>query len=295
MDFIINLILLLLISYFSLFLLYVIYLNHKMKEYDLTCKKSRIVFSLTTSPTRLPKIDETLDSLVNQKIQPDAIYLNVPKIFKRTGETYAQTQLERIQNKYPTVIINPCEDIGPITKLIPTLDKEKDPDTIIVVVDDDTLYPKKLLNIIQHDMEIYDNVVYSGSATTLYFSKPIAEGFSSIALKRKLIKDDITLYLNNLLDNKNCFRSDDYVISNYFYLNKIRIKKLSFDMIRNNYPKIFRNSYFLKYFLDYNTITAIKQIDVGFQSDALHQIQNHKNAYQQCAQFAKSIYPDSLL
>ena len=38
--------------------------------------------------------------------------------------------------------------MGPATKLIPTLEVETDPDTIIVVIDDDTVYPRHLLESI---------------------------------------------------------------------------------------------------------------------------------------------------
>lgn len=38
-----------------------------------------------------------------------------------------------------------CPDLGPITKFVPTLTTEKDPNTVIVVVDDDTLYPPSMV------------------------------------------------------------------------------------------------------------------------------------------------------
>ena len=38
-----------------------------------------------------------------------------------------------------------CPDMGPITKFVPTLTSEVDPETLIVVVDDDTAYPPEMV------------------------------------------------------------------------------------------------------------------------------------------------------
>ena len=35
--------------------------------------------------------------------------------------------------------------MGPITKFVPTLASETDPDTLIVVADDDTVYPSDMV------------------------------------------------------------------------------------------------------------------------------------------------------
>ena len=61
--------------------------------------------------------------------------------FNKIGNNYFNI----FKDKFNNVIINTCEDYGPITKLYPTLLKETDPDTIIICIDDDKEYDKYLI------------------------------------------------------------------------------------------------------------------------------------------------------
>ena len=81
---------------------------------------SQIVVSLTTSPSRIYLIEETLMSIINQNVKVDKIYVNIPPIFKRTGESYPDPKLifKNNQQILDNVVWNTnCDDIGPITKL----------------------------------------------------------------------------------------------------------------------------------------------------------------------------------
>jgi hypothetical protein len=45
---------------------------------------------------------------------------------------------------FPTgITVNRCQDVGPLTKLLPAVlaEEKGDPDTIIITVDDDQVYP----------------------------------------------------------------------------------------------------------------------------------------------------------
>jgi hypothetical protein len=103
--------------------------------------RSHLVVSLTTIPSRLPHIADTLASLMRQSRPPALIVLNLPHHSKREDTGYAipdwlaGLSLLRIQR---------CREWGPATKLIPTLDL-CEPDQPIVVVDDDRLYPPDFL------------------------------------------------------------------------------------------------------------------------------------------------------
>lgn len=101
----------------------------------------RVVITLTTMPPRLPYLNETLLSLLDQHIQADAIYLNVPNRYLNYDKPI---DIPSALSHLP-VIINRCEDYGPATKLIPTLELERDPNTIIIAVDDDMIYKPTLL------------------------------------------------------------------------------------------------------------------------------------------------------
>ena len=67
------------------------------------------------------------------------MYLNIPFISSRNKRyviptTFLQDLEPHLRDK---IEINRCEDIGPITKILPTFYKETDPGTLIVSLDDD--------------------------------------------------------------------------------------------------------------------------------------------------------------
>ena len=104
----------------------------------------RVVITLTTSPKRISKIDSTLQSLLRQSILPDLIQINMPHLFKRTNQTYPSLDTLPFLD-HPLIRIYRSDDVGPATKLLPTLLTEKHPETIIIVVDDDTNYPQDMV------------------------------------------------------------------------------------------------------------------------------------------------------
>ena len=105
-------------------------------------RNPELIVSLTTIPERIGKIHLCLDSLLRQSIQPDRIILwlgitNGDRDFPFT-ETSLPRPLERMQKR--GVEIRWCRDIGPFTKIIPTL--RAHPEALIVTADDDMFYPK---------------------------------------------------------------------------------------------------------------------------------------------------------
>jgi hypothetical protein len=105
----------------------------------------RVVCSLTTIPSRIDcnNLVKVLESIKNQDRPFDAIYLTVPKFFKRGNKPYPHL---------PDCILSYCTpvyidtDYGPISKIVGGLMMEQDPNTIIIVVDDDSRYPKTLVS-----------------------------------------------------------------------------------------------------------------------------------------------------
>ena len=97
---------------------------------------ARIVVTMSTMPQNIIKMNETINSILKQTLRPHVIYINVPYINKRTNISYVVPPwLEQIE--LVKVLRGP--DYGPITKLVPVFDVEKDPNTIIISVDDDKM------------------------------------------------------------------------------------------------------------------------------------------------------------
>ena len=99
-----------------------------------------VVVSLTTIPSRLKHIVPTINSILLQSRPPNRIYLNLPDWSKREGRPYRVP--ETLKKDKRIVLCRCSEDQGPILKLLPVLEKETDPQTVIVTVDDDTVYPR---------------------------------------------------------------------------------------------------------------------------------------------------------
>ena len=229
---------------------------------------ARVVASLTTTPQRLDKLGGTLDSLLAQTVTPDRIYLNIPHVFKRTGEAYDLARLPSRYANHPLVKVVRCDDFGPITKLLPTIGREQalgSPEsTLLWVVDDDHVYPPNYLQVALGVAEAQPRAAVSLSCTDLYtvadpaersaYPEPrcgVAEAFAGILYRLGFFASGLSLsdYLAVALASDACFRSDDFVVSNYLEMKHIpRVKIVS--------PLL--------------GLKDLKTLEYGLQSDALH-------------------------
>lgn len=109
------------------------------------------ILTLTTIPSRLISphqfdIQYCIDSLLNLNYDNYEIHFNIPHTFKLTGEDYVLPEwLIEYGKKYEELKIFRMEDLGSVTKLIPTLKRITDPDQYILVVDDDIVYRENLI------------------------------------------------------------------------------------------------------------------------------------------------------
>mmetsp|Transcript_19272 Transcript_19272/g.31396 ORF Transcript_19272/g.31396 Transcript_19272/m.31396 type:complete len:903 (+) Transcript_19272:222-2930(+) len=121
-------------------------------------QQSWLVVSLTTTPDRLVHLEDTLDSLKEQTLGANKIYLNIPHFSERFHKEY---KLPGFIKNDPAITVNWCKDYGPITKLIPTLEKEMDPDTLIITVDDDMVYEKTMFARLVGQMSSWPHAAYN--------------------------------------------------------------------------------------------------------------------------------------
>lgn len=108
-----------------------------------TTDRSDIVISLTTTPSRIALLEHTLKSLLDQTRAPARIVLNLPHVSEREGVAYT---IPEFLKTLKSLDIRRCDDLGPGTKLIPVLRAES-PDTPILVLDDDRIYPAWLVAV----------------------------------------------------------------------------------------------------------------------------------------------------
>jgi len=277
-----------------------IYLDHclKIEERELfenlntADHNYRVIVSLTTSPSRINTIEKTLNTILNQSYPPDLIRINIPKTFKRTGETYTIPSFIKDNSKIK--IYEYDEDYGPIMKFLPAcIDYKDDDNTIIIYTDDDVgmmdniieTYVKFILlqpeNVYTIGGFLYKNYKWSRKIPQdkILSEIDIPEGYMSVAFKSSIFnkKNKMPLidYYNIIKNNKDCFQSDDLTIGNFIAMYGIKIKRINTSSV--NYNKWWRSG------CGYRSC----EFGIGNKGDGLKTINTggHEGAYERAYKF----------
>jgi hypothetical protein len=106
----------------------------------------RVIVSLSTVPDRIENLRPTIRSLLKQTRPPDEIVLAIPEFSVRERRPYI---MPKYISRLPRVRVLYCgKDWGPATKFIAAIRAELAEgrkNTLIMVVDDDRLYPRDAL------------------------------------------------------------------------------------------------------------------------------------------------------
>jgi hypothetical protein len=102
---------------------------------------TEIIVSLTTHGRRLYDVYLGIESIMQGSVKPNRIVLWLSKDLQTSP--LPQTLLNQIDRG---LLIKYTEDIGPYTKLVPAL--KEYPDSVIVTIDDDILYPFDTLEML---------------------------------------------------------------------------------------------------------------------------------------------------
>jgi hypothetical protein len=190
---------------------------------------SQVIVSLTSIPSRIDHIKPVINSILDQNVKVDKIVINLPKKYRRfEKELTIPDFIKNCQNIHVDRI---NKDYGPITKLLPTLAREKD-DTKIIYVDDDMIYGKDFVEtMIAYSDEHPNNAICNHAWSVKRFldhnkydskdgRKDVAEGFAAVLVKPKFFTEDI---YNILEAPESAFFSDDIWISGHLAKNGIEI------------------------------------------------------------------------
>jgi hypothetical protein len=236
----------------------------------------RVVASLTTIPGRYEKLQRTLDSIWDQNVKPDVIYLGIPKVSKRLGTPYPElpnTITSRCQ------IISLDQDYGPICKIVGALLSESDPETIIITFDDDIVYPKTLIEELVKYSSQHPNSAIGSTGIIVgqtFFNYSFVSGLTpcwngltgfkvtpegravdllcgvaGVLYRRKFFPDDITPMLEYTSKYPDLFMNDDVLIS--AYLNSRKVER-----------RLFLNIPFAQQELDTQDVNAISFSRIQF-------------------------------
>jgi len=175
-----------------------------------------ICVSISTIPQRLKNLKESVESLLNQTKKPDKIFINIPYKYKRFDETIEDNQIPKFDSNI--VEVTRCEDCGPGTKLLGSLDKfEKN--SLLILADDDHAYEDYMIEKFFYFYSKAPNNAYS------FYVHPlgkfgIAQGADGFGINTNFL-DGIKIFYNKVVkDYKELFLYDDLWISYFLYFFK---------------------------------------------------------------------------
>jgi len=193
-----------------------------------------IYVSVSTIPGRLKTIHKSIDSLINQSLKPDKIFLNIPKKFKRFKEEIDDSQIQ----KFPAIVeITRCEDCGPGTKLLGSL-KKLEKDSLLILADDDQIYENFMIKKFNEFYRCYPDNAYS------FYVHPlgkfgIGQGADGFAINTNHLNGIDKFYDLIVKDYKELFLYDDLWISFFlFFFKKNKILSIQKYLEKKNNGKL---------------------------------------------------------
>jgi len=229
-----------------------------------------IYVSLSTIPSRLKNLHKSVDSLIKQSKKPDKIFINIPNNYKRFKETINDDQIPKFTDS--TIEITRCEDCGPGTKILGSLDKFKK-DSLVILVDDDHAYEDYMIEKFFYFYSKAPNNAYS------FYVHPlgnfgVGQGADGFAVNTNHLSGMQSFYDRVVKNYKELFLHDDLWISYFLYFfKKNKILSLQEYLKKNEYGK--PNCIYKQHLIDSglienygkNLVEAIKKRDqIALQS-----------------------------
>ena len=179
-----------------------------------------IYVSLSTIPQRVKNINLSVDSLLKQTKKPDKIFINIPNKYKRFDEMVNDNQIPKFSDS--RVEVTRCEDCGPGTKLLGSLDK-LNKDSLLILADDDHIYEDYMIEKFYYFYSRAPNNAYSFYVHPLG-NLGVGQGADGFAINTNHL-DGIKIFYDKIVKNyKELFLYDDLWISYFLYFfrkNKI--------------------------------------------------------------------------
>ena len=175
-----------------------------------------IYVSTSTIPQRIKNLDKSIKSLLNQSKKPDKIFINIPFKYRRFNETIKDDEIPKFDSS--VVEITRCEDYGPATKLLGSLDKlEKN--SLVILFDDDHVYENYMVEKFSYFYSKAPNNAYS------FYVHPlgkfgIGQGADGFGINTNFLDGIKNFYNKVVKDYKELFLYDDLWISYFLYFFK---------------------------------------------------------------------------
>ena len=175
-----------------------------------------IYISISAIPQRIKNLNESIQSLLNQTKKPDKIFINIPYKYQRFPETIRDDQIPKFNSSI--VEVTRCEDCGPGTKLLGSLDK-LNKDSLLILADDDHEYENYMIEKFNYFYTKASDNAYS------FYVHPlgnfgVGQGADGFAINTNHLSG-IKIFYDKIVKNyKELFLYDDLWISYFLYFFK---------------------------------------------------------------------------
>jgi len=223
-----------------------------------------IYISITTIPARIKDLYKTVDSFLKQSKKPDKIFINIPLKYKRFKEIVEDEQIPKFNNQI--VEITRCEDFGPGTKLLGSLNKIKK-NSLLILADDDHFYEDYM---IEKFYQYYSKAPENAYSFYVHSLKNfgVGQGADGFAINSNFLDGIEKFYADVVKKNNDLFIHDDLWTSFFlFYIKKVKIlslrsqlKKKSDNTLKLIYKKHFKDEGLISTY-DKNINEAVKKRD----------------------------------
>jgi len=189
-----------------------------------------ICVSITTIPERLNNVHKSVESLLKQTKKPDKIFINIPNKYRRFKEIVKKDQIPKFNDE--SVIVNRCEDFGPGTKLLGSIDKINK-NSLIILADDDHIYENYMIEKFYFYYLKAPNNAYSFYVHPLN-NFGVGQGADGFAINSNLLRGIKFFYNEIVKENEDLFIHDDLWISFFlFFVKKVKILSLQSQLKKN--------------------------------------------------------------
>ena len=178
--------------------------------------------SLSSIPSRFESVKKVVNSINLQTIRPRKIFLNIPYSYKRFPKI-KDINLDIFQDiKDDNFQISRCDDYGPGTKLLGSINLLKNFD-FVILVDDDHYYHPRMCEIFNKYFNLNKEQAYSFFTVKIY-DLVMGQGADGFLINTHHLDGILGFYNKHVRDYKYSFLNDDFWIS--MYLNKYKKKSV---------------------------------------------------------------------
>ena len=181
----------------------------------------KFIVSLTTIPSKVKYIHQTLQTLFQQTVPPSMVLLHVPRAYTMRwgGQVIDECELDRLNIQFPSLVIHRVDhDDGPGTKLLGLLrcSNVDLQDTHVVLVDDDLLYNPRMLEWFKAYTEKYPDIKAASFYYYLIGNLRVGQGADGFIIHSDVLEGFLA-YFDRIKDQDYVLYHDDIYISYYLW------------------------------------------------------------------------------